>query len=86
MVMISKRSMISGKIHEMEIPLTEEQYTEGLNKMDNGVLIQNAFPMLTDDQREFILSGITPEEWDETFPEEDEDSDDYFGRDDDIAF
>jgi hypothetical protein len=35
-------------------------------------LIQDAFPTLTADEREFILTGITSEEWDEIFPEEDE--------------
>jgi len=35
-----------------------------------GVLLQDAFPNLTAEEREFIKTGITPEEWDE-----------YFGKD-----
>jgi hypothetical protein len=31
-------------------------------------------PYLTDNDREFILSGITPEEWDEAFAENEEDA------------
>jgi hypothetical protein len=33
-------------------------------------MIQDAFPHLTPSQREFILTGISPEEWDATFPDE----------------
>lgn len=32
-----------------------------------GNYIQNAFPYLSADEREFILTGITPEEWAEIF-------------------
>ena len=32
--------------------------------------IQNIFPHLTPGQREFIMTGITDDEWDETFKEE----------------
>lgn len=35
-----------------------------------GLHIQHAFPFLTDAEREFLLSGITPEEWTEMFKEE----------------
>jgi hypothetical protein len=30
-------------------------------------LLQDTFPDLNDDDREFILSGTTPEEWDAMF-------------------
>lgn len=36
----------------------------------NGAHIQNAMPELTADEREFLLTGMTPEEWDATFGEE----------------
>jgi hypothetical protein len=38
---------------------------------EDGELIQDAFPGLNSDQREFIQTGITIEEWDEIFGEED---------------
>lgn len=34
--------------------------------------IQDAFPYLTEDEREFILTGIIAEEWDEMFGDEEE--------------
>lgn len=35
-----------------------------------GKLIQNAFPELSAGEREFLITGITPEEWNELFSEE----------------
>lgn len=35
------------------------------------VNIQDAFPYLSADDREFIMTGITSEEWDNMFREED---------------
>lgn len=32
-----------------------------------GMMIQDAFPTLSAEQREFLLSGITPEQWKEMF-------------------
>ena len=31
---------------------------------ENGKLIQEVFHMLTPEQREFIMTGVTPQEWD----------------------
>jgi len=62
-VLIKNRSMLTNKIHEMEIDVTHEQIAE----WENGALIQNVMPHLTSDEREFIMTGITPTEWDETF-------------------
>lgn len=45
----------------MEIAVTEEQ----LAAHRNGMLIQRAMPDLTPDEREFIMTGATPEEWEE---------------------
>jgi len=35
-----------------------------------GMLIQQAMPNLTADEREFIKTGITPQEWDNMFGDE----------------
>ena len=43
------------------------------------MLIQQAMPNLTADEREFIKTGITPQEWDDMF--EDEESDDFYDED-----
>ena len=34
--------------------------------------IQNAAPHLSDADREFLMTGITVEEWDEAFPDDED--------------
>lgn len=63
---ITRKSMISGITRTMDLPITEAQ----LQAWEQGMLVQRAFPNLTPDQREFILTGITDEEWESTFGEE----------------
>lgn len=65
---ITRRSIISGVIRTMDLPVTEDQ----MAAWRSGVLAQNAFPQLSAGQREFIMTGITDEEWDDTFKPEDE--------------
>jgi len=59
----TQTSILTGKSHTMDLPITEEAFRDGLHRRDGGDLIQHAFPKLTDGQREFIMTGITPEEW-----------------------
>ena len=66
MMLITRKSLISGNINTMSLPITEEQY----NAWEQGTLVQDAMPHLSPDEREFVMTGITPEEWAETFGEE----------------
>lgn len=65
---VTRTSVQSGVTRTLELPITPEQ----MAAFEAGALIQEAFPALTPDQREFILTGITAEEWDELFPPEEE--------------
>ena len=65
---VSRTSILTGKTHTMDLPVTLKQ----LQRHANGELAQLVFPYLTPEQREFIISGITPEEWAEQFPDEDD--------------
>jgi hypothetical protein len=49
----------------MTIPVTQAQ----LDDWDSGTLIQDAMPHLSADEREFIMTGITEDEWERLFPE-----------------
>lgn len=60
---IKMNSMLTGKIHEREIPVTQKQ----LDAWHGGMLIQDAMPNLSVDDREFLISGATPEEWERYF-------------------
>lgn len=37
-----------------------------------GLKVQDAFPFLRAEEREFLMTGMTPEEWKVMFPPEDE--------------
>lgn len=56
---ITRKSILSGTIRTRHIYVTEEQ----MESWRSGELIQKAMPHLSDDDREFIMTGITPDEW-----------------------
>lgn len=60
---ITRQSMFTGRVHTKEIDVTQEQ----LERWANGELIQNAMPHLSPDDREFIMTGVTAEEWNKCF-------------------
>lgn len=60
---ITRTSILSHKERTRILPITNEQ----LQAYYNGMLLQDAFPKLTADEREFIKTGITAEEWDALF-------------------
>ena len=64
---LRKVSPISGKMNTLVLNCTEEEYEYGMNEREHGAMIQDAFPMLSPEEREFIKTGITPEEWDAMF-------------------
>jgi hypothetical protein len=68
---ITKASPLNGKVNTMELPITPDEW---MSWKSGRVLIQNAFPKLTAEQREFILTGYTPEDWEILFPPEDDDA------------
>ena len=64
---LGRTSSATGNYNTMEIPMSIEAYALGMQAWKRGELIQNAFPTLSADVREFIMSGITPQEWDDMF-------------------
>ena len=65
-MLIAKTSSLTSRTHEMEIDVSEKQITLWME----GALIQDVMPNLSPDEREFIMTGITPAEWATTFGEE----------------
>lgn len=66
-MIITRISPFTGVTHMREITVTEEQ----LQRWRAGELIQNVMPNLSADDREFVMTGITAEEWDQAFGEDD---------------
>ena len=58
---VTKKSMFTGKVREIDLPCTPEQF----EILQNGTPIQDAFPDLSVDQREFLLTGAWEDEWDQ---------------------
>ena len=57
---------ISG-ITRYELNCTFEQFNQGAKAYHKGALIQEAFPFLNMHEREFLISGLTPEMFDDIF-------------------
>ena len=58
-MLITRVSPLSGDKNVLDIPVTLAQITA----WKGGELIQRAMPNLTADEREFLMTGITAEEW-----------------------
>jgi len=56
---VVRKSPFSGKTNTIHVNVTPE----GLAAYKAGALIQVAFPNLSADEREFIMTGITPDEF-----------------------
>ena len=65
-MLITKQSGLTGKQHSMDVDVTDED----IQKWKEGTMIQVAMPNLTPDEREFIMTGITPQEWSGMLEEE----------------
>ena len=64
-MLVRKTSILSGVERVREMDVTQEQ----LQRWASGEKIQNVFPNLSSDDREFIMTGVTGEEWEEFWEE-----------------
>lgn len=76
-MLIERKSPLTGETNSMEIDVTWDE----IEKWRSGTMIQVAMPNLTPDEREFIMTGYTAEDWAKMFPPEDKG--DYEGGDED---
>lgn len=66
MVNVMRVSPLTGKTNIMQLDITLDQ----LHQWENGLgLIQDIMPNLTASEREFIMSGMTDDDWNEAFGE-----------------
>lgn len=59
-MLVKMRSPFTQQENTMEIDITPTQLAEWRG---GSGLIQDEFPNLSAEQREFLISGITPEDW-----------------------
>ena len=63
-VWVTKTSSMSGEENCLLMNFTYRQYD---NWKFGGMCIQDAMPQLSAEEREFLMTGITPAEWNEAF-------------------
>mgnify|MGYP004464750705 CR=1 FL=1 len=63
---VVRRSPLTGKLNTMEIDITPAMYRAWLS---GRYPIQQVLGHLTSDEREFLKTGLTPEDWDTIFSE-----------------
>lgn len=67
MITLTKISLLTGKLNKITLPITQAEYEKAEQARKGGMYIQDAYPNLTADEREFLISGATSEEWEKMF-------------------
>lgn len=57
-MLVARVSPMSGQVNELELSISQEAY----EAWRSGALIQSVMPHLNSVQREFLITGYTPEE------------------------
>lgn len=70
MVLVERQCPFTGQLNVMSLPISDWEFEAGYDRWRNGGYIQDCFPTLTAEQREFVKTGITPEKWAELFGDE----------------
>ena len=60
-ITIKGTCVVTGKPHKVTVP------RDGYLRWKKGGLIQKAMPEVSEDDREFLISGISPEGWKQIF-------------------
>ena len=68
-MLITRISQISQTHNSMELDITYDQLDRINNRYETKELIQDIVPNLSKEEREFLITGITPKEWNELFNE-----------------
>ena len=64
MITVTRRSILSGVVRSMDLPVTQAQLDEFALPGHQRRPVHDIFPGLSADEREFLMTGISPAEWD----------------------
>tara|TARA_R110001583_G_scaffold86636_4_gene226367 strand:- start:3665 stop:3877 length:213 start_codon:yes stop_codon:yes gene_type:complete len=64
---VTRESLASGKTHTKDLPITPAQYIKYIRGEGH---VQDIMPDLPPEDREFLISGVTQEEWEELYGKE----------------
>lgn len=70
LVRVTRTSIFTRQRNSMDLPIDEPMFRVWCAGQG---LVQDVFPQLNADQREFLMSGATPEEWADVFGSDEED-------------
>lgn len=62
-MVVTKKSLFTGQFRSWDLPITEMEYARVEGRFDTGELVQDIVPHLDTSEREFLITGTTPEEW-----------------------
>jgi len=65
-MLITRKSIFTGIERTLEINITQDQ----LDAWQSGMLIQDAMPNISANDREFIMTGTIEGEWDEVMSDD----------------
>ena len=68
-MLVTRTSQISKTQSTLDLDVTQEQLDRIEFRYFTKELIQNIVPNLSKEEREFLITGITPKEWNELFNE-----------------
>ena len=71
-MLITMTDPFTGYVNTMNVECTHEQF----KAWKGGAMVQDAMPDVPAEQREFLMTGIMPTSWKETFGGIDDDVDD----------
>ena len=66
-MLVRKTSQISKTESVMDLDVTFNQLERIENRYETKELIQDIVPNLSKEEREFLMTGITPKEWNQMF-------------------
>ena len=71
-MLVTRVSQLTGVEHTLDLPVTQDQMDEFNAPRHQRRYVQDIFPNLSASQREFLLTGMTDDEWDVMFGDVDE--------------
>ena len=72
MVSVTDWCPITRQYNTMSFPITQQEYDTAMAAWKAGALIEHAFPMLNEGERQFLRTGMTPDVWESVFGNSDD--------------
>lgn len=70
-MLVTKTSSLTGVLHTIDIDISKEELERVERRYESGELIQHIVPNLSFVEREFLMTGITEDEWDSIATDDD---------------